>query len=133
MTSNVRRAAGTQTFSDVLLRWLWIKRPTPAGDLDLFANGVTLKVTCFLRPLGQTGPISRLGTLHLTHGKPVIWQGRGQELTLLPPLALTASAVKTGHWKLTALDLTSPSGSFTLKMPKLDVTLVRHAFDAQAS
>ncbi|MPY35961.1 hypothetical protein FNH09_33440 [Streptomyces adustus] len=75
-----------------------------------------------------------MGTLYLTRGKPVTWQGRGQEaLTLLPPLTLTASAAKAGHWKLMALDLAGPSGSFNVRIPKLDVPLVRHAFDAQAS
>jgi hypothetical protein len=42
MASNIRRAAGTQTFVDVLKIWSGIKRPNPAQDLEDFAAGMTL-------------------------------------------------------------------------------------------
>jgi hypothetical protein len=133
MASNIRRAAGTQTFFDVLKIWSGIKRRNPAQDLDDFAAGVTLEVSCFSRPLGDTAARSQLGTLYLTQGKPVTWQRSGREaVTLRPPLTLADSGDKARQSTLAAFNLLSASGSFSVQIPKLDIELVKHAL-AQAS
>ncbi|MDT5283299.1 MAG: hypothetical protein QOJ56_5012 [Mycobacterium sp.] len=133
MATNARRAAGTQTFFDVLKIWSGIKRPNPAQDLDDFAAGRTLEVSCFSRQLGEPGARSRLGTLCLTQGKPVTWRRwRGKDAVILrPPLTLADSAEEAGRPQLTAFDLVTASGSFSVQIPKLDVDLVKHALAAQ--
>ncbi|NEC91764.1 hypothetical protein [Streptomyces sp. SID12501] len=47
-----RRAAGTQTMLDVLLRWTWIRRRTPAQDIVDFENGQVLRVMGFTKNIG---------------------------------------------------------------------------------
>ena len=134
MATNVHRAAGTQTFFDVLKIWSGIKRPNPAQDLDDFAAGRTLEVSCFSRQLGEPGARSQLGTLCLTKGKPVTWRRRGKEAVIRrPPMTLADSAEKARQPQLTAFDLVTASGSFSVQIPKLDVDLVKHALAAQSS
>ena len=133
MTSNSRRAAGTQTFVDVLKVWAGVKRPSPAQDLEDFAAGMTLEVSCFSRPLGEPAARSHLGTLSLTRGKPVTWRRRGEDaVTLRGPLTLKEPAEKAKAPRLTAFNLVTASGSFSVQIPSLDVELVEHAFAAQA-
>lgn len=132
MASNVRRAAGTQTFVDVLKVWSGNKRPSPAKDLEDFAAGMTLEVSCFSRPLGETAR-SHLGTLSLTRGEPVTWRRRRQDpVTLRGPLTLKDSAERPKAPQLTAFDLVTASGSLSVQIPTLDVELVEHAFAVQA-
>ncbi len=134
MAPNIRRAAGTQTFFDVLKVWSGIKRPNPSQDLDDFAAGMTLVVSCFLRPLGDTAARSPLGMLHLTQGQPVTWQrSRREPVALRPPLTLADSDEKANQPTLAAFNLVTASGSFGVQIPKLDVGLVRHALTAQSS
>ena len=119
MATNVRRAAGSQTFFDVL---------------DDFAAGRTLEVSCFSRQLGEAGARSQLGTLCLTRGAPVTSRRRGEEAVILrPPLTLADSAEKARQPQLTAFDLVTASGSFSVQIPKLDVDLVKHALAVQSS
>ena len=134
MAPNIRRAAGTQTFFDVLKVWSGIKRPNPEQDLEDFAAGVTLVVSCFLRPLADTAARSPLGMLHLTQGQPVTWQrSRKEPVALRPPLTLADAGEKANQPTLAALTLVSASGSFSVQIPKLDLELVKHALAAQAS
>ena len=134
MASNARRAAGTQTFSDVLKIWFGNKRPNPAQDLEDFAAGVTLMVSCLCRPLEEPAARFKLGTLYLTDGKPVTWQRpRKQVVTLCPPLTLTDSVENARQPQLTAFNLVSASGSHSVQIPTLDVELVKHALAAQGS
>jgi len=132
MATNARRAAGTQTFFDVLKIWSGLKRPNPAQDLEDFAAGRTLEVSCVSRQLGEPGARSQLGTLCLTQGRPVTWRRRGREAVILrPPLTLADSAEKARQPQLTAFDLVTGSGSFSVQIPNLDVDLVKHALAAQ--
>ena len=134
MASNTRRAAGTQTFTDVLKVWSGVKKPNPALDLEDFAGGVTLQVSCFLRPLEETAARHRLGMLHLTQGQPVTWQRSKKEaVALRPPLTLTDSDEKANQPTLAAFNLVTASESFSVQIPTLDVGLVKHALAAQAS
>jgi hypothetical protein len=127
MTSNTRRAAGTQTFFDVLKTWSGRKRPNPAQDLADFAAGMTLQVSCFTRPLGEPKARFRLGTLHLTRGEPVTWRKGKDLVTHRPPLTLADSADEARQPQLAAFTLVSGSGSFSVEIPTLDVELVKHA------
>lgn len=130
MASNTRRAAGTQTFTDVLKVWFAGKRPDPAADLSDLESGVTLQVSCFLRPRGATSR-AKLGTLSLTRGEPAIWRGRDKnDISLTPPLTLTGSGENPIGPKFTAFDLTCATGSFDVHIPTLDVELVKHALDS---
>ena len=134
MASNSRRAAGTQTFSDVLKVWSGIKRPNPAQDLDDFSAGVTLEVSCFLRPLGDASARSRLGMLQLTQGQPVTWQrSRKEPVALRPPLTLNDSNENANQPTLAAFNLLTASESYSVQIPTLDLELVKHALAAQAS
>ncbi len=134
MASNSRRAAGTQTFSDVLKVWSGIKRPNPAQDLDDFAAGVTLEVSCFLRPLEDASARSRLGMLQLTQGQPVRWQrSRKEPVALRPPLTLNDSDEKANQPTLAAFNLVTASDSYSVQIPTLDLELVKHALAAQVS
>ncbi|MEV8524359.1 hypothetical protein AB0451_09390 [Streptomyces sp. NPDC052000] len=128
MSSTIRRAAGTQSFSDVLLRWLWIKRPSAAKDAEDYAAGTTLKVTCFSRTVAGASGRRRLGYLHLTHGQPITWHRAGsQPVVLRAPFVLTPSEARSGHWKLAAFDLNTAEGSRDLVIPKADIELVERA------
>ena len=128
MASNVRRAAGTQTFVDVLKVWSGKKRPSPAQDLEDFAAGMTLEVSCFSRSLEEPAARSHLGTLSLTRGRPVTWRRRGKgAVTLRAPVSLRDSAGKANAPQLMAFDLVTASGSFSVQIPALDVELVKHA------
>jgi hypothetical protein len=135
MSSNSRRAAGTQTFTDVLKVWSGIKKPNPAHDVADFSAGVTLEVSCFLRPLSE--PKARLlqGSLNLTLGEPVTWQRwRSKDVvTLDPPLTLADCDEKAAQPQVSWYTLVSASGSFRVRIPILDVELVRYAFAAEAT
>ncbi|MET9364467.1 hypothetical protein ABZX93_26610 [Streptomyces sp. NPDC006632] len=133
MTSNVRRAAGTQTFSDTLLRWLWIKRPSTAKDSEDYLAGTTLKVSCFSRTLAEGSARRQPGYLHLTHGQPITWhRSGGRSVVLSPPFALRPSQARSGHWKLACFDLDTAEGSRDLVIPKADAVLVQQALLAAA-
>ncbi len=132
VASNTRRAAGTQTFTDVLKIWFAGKRPDPAADLSDFESGATLQVSCFLRSPGATSR-AKLGTLSLTRGEPVSWRGRDKNaVTFNPPLTLTESGEKAIGPRFTAFVLACATGSFDVHIPTLDVALVKHALDASA-
>ncbi|WP_329321785.1 MULTISPECIES: hypothetical protein [unclassified Streptomyces] len=47
-----RRSAGTETGLDVLLRWTWIRRRTPAQDIEDFKKGQPLQVVGFTKTIG---------------------------------------------------------------------------------
>ncbi|MCX3062226.1 hypothetical protein [Streptomyces beihaiensis] len=132
MSSNIRRAAGTQTFFDVLLRWLWIKRPSPTRDRDDFLAGTTLTVSCFSRAIAGGSACRQLGYLHLTHGQPITWHRSGRRpVVLRPPFALIPCPAKSpGRWKLASFHLDTAEGPRDLLIPKLDGPLVEQALKA---
>ncbi|MFE9568877.1 hypothetical protein ACFYMW_10350 [Streptomyces sp. NPDC006692] len=128
MSSKIRRAAGTQSPSDVLIRRLWIKRPSAAKDAEDYAAGTTLKVTCFSRTVAGASGRRQLGYLHLTHGQPITWHRAGSQPVLLrAPFVLTPSEVSSGHRKLAAFDLNTADGPRDLAIPKADRDPVERA------
>ncbi|BBX91093.1 hypothetical protein H5U98_07560 [Mycolicibacterium boenickei] len=130
MASNTRRAAGTQTFTDVLKIWFAGMRPDAAADLADFRSGATLQVSCVLRAQGEASR-GKFGTLSLTRGESVIWRGRDKNVvTLGPPVTLTESSEKAVGPKFTAFDLDCAAGSFVVQIPTLDVRLVKTALGA---
>ncbi|MEV0673215.1 hypothetical protein [Mycobacterium sp. NPDC050441] len=133
MASNTRRAAGTQTFTDVLKIWFGGKRPNRTADLADFQSGVTLEVSCFLRPQGDSASRPKLGMLVLTGGEPVRWRGRDKNVVILnPPVTLAGSGGKAIGPKFTAFDLACAAGSFSVQIPTLDVELVKDVLGASA-
>jgi hypothetical protein len=132
VASNSRRAAGTQTFTDVLKVWFGNKRPNPAQDVADFAAGMTLKVSCFARSAGALTARYRLGELHLTRGAPLTWHPRGDAVTLRHPVTLTDSG-KARDTRFAAFQLVSASESYDVELPLADVPLVKYALAAQAT
>ncbi len=133
MTSDRRRAAGTQTFTDVLKIWSGLKQPSVAADINDFAAGTTLEVSCFLRPLEEPKARSQLGVLRLTRGEPVTWLRRGKDaITFQPPLTVEDSTEKAKGPKFGAFTLITASGSFSAQIPLLDAELVGHALGEYA-
>lgn len=135
MNSNIQRASGTRSATDVLLRALLIKRRTLTDDLNDFALGITLKVTCLYRPQGATAkslPIP--GALYLTQNQPVEWypykQGSSHELPT--PLTITAPAEK-GYGQYAGFHLNTASGPVTAYIPKADIELVKHVMKLTGS
>lgn len=61
----VRRSAGTETAFDVLLRWAWIRRRTPAQDIEDFKNGQPLQVVGFTKSIAGAAVVS------VGRGKPI--------------------------------------------------------------
>lgn len=136
-----RRAAGTQTMLDVLLRWTWIRRRTPARDIADFENGQVLRVVGFTKNIGGTvtrsvgngRSIARLrqGNLRLALGEAPVWSDRrgDRTATLHPPfrLKLTDAKVPMAR-KFDRYELVTADGRYDLAVPKLDGELIRHVF-----
>jgi hypothetical protein len=138
-TSAARRAAGTQTALDVLLRWTWIRRRTPAQDIADYENGQTLRVVGFTKNIGgvvtssvgKGKSIARLrqGYLRLALGEMPVWSDRRGERTasLHPPFQLKPAAGKApmAH-KFDRYELVTADGTYDLVVPKMDGELIRH-------
>jgi hypothetical protein len=141
MAGRARRAAGTETGFEVLLRWSGIRRRRPEKDIADFDAGVTLKVIGLTRTLGRpkvrsvgkgrTITVLRSGMLALTAGQEPVWSdrvGKGTA-TLRGPLALLGDGDRMPVTRKFALfQLTTADGTFDLAVPKKDVALIRHAF-----
>lgn len=141
-----RRAAGTQTMLDVLLRWTWIRRRTPAQDIEDFENGQALRVVGFTKNIG--GPVTRSvgkgksiarlrqGHLRLAVGEAPVWSDRrgDRTATLRPPfhLKLTAGKVPMAP-KFDRYELVAADGTYDLMVPKMDGELIRHVFASAES
>ncbi|MET7737433.1 hypothetical protein ABZT02_39855 [Streptomyces sp. NPDC005402] len=138
-TTAARRSAGTQTVLDVLLRWTWIRRRTPAQDIEDYENGQTLRVVGFTkniggvdtRSVGKGKSIARLrqGYLRLAPAEAPVWSDRrgDRTATLHPPfqLRLTAEKVPLAH-KFDRYELVAADGTYDLVVPKMDGKLIRH-------
>lgn len=136
-----RRAAGTQTTLDVLLRWTWIRRRTPTQDIEDFENGQVLRVVGFTKNIGgevthsvgNGRRIARLrqGYLRLAVGEAPVWSDRrgDRTATLRPPfrLKLTAGKVPMAR-KFDRYELVAADETYDLMVPKMDGELIRHAF-----
>lgn len=143
MGTTKRRAAGTQTMTDVLLRWTWIRRRSPEGDRRDFEAGQTLVVRAMSKSIGGEIPMSigrgrqvtrpKPGDLHLCADRPPTFVLlRGGAATALPaPLELRGEgeriplAVKFRRFTLISGDTTHD-----LVIPAADADLVRHALAA---
>jgi hypothetical protein len=103
-------------------------------DLEDFAAGTTLKVTCLCRslPEANTRVVAR-GHLYLKRGRPVTWQPARTGLTIQGPLKLSPSDAKTDHCKLTAFHMYTGSGPFIAIIPKTDVQMVKYALETEGS
>ena len=135
MTASIQRASGTRSPSDVLLRALWNKRRTPAHDLDDYAKGVTLKVTCLMRtPEGGPKGTPIGGSIFLRQGDQVTWRPHVERggPTFPAPLVVTSPA-QSGFGPYAGFELSTAAGSVTAYIPKADVPLVKHAMEATGS
>ncbi|MBK3579983.1 hypothetical protein JHN63_40585 [Streptomyces sp. MBT65] len=139
-----RRSAGTETGVDVLLRWTWIRRRTPAQDVEDFRNGQALLVAGFTKSIGGAAMSSvgkgkqiarvRSGLLRLAAGEEPVWTDRRGDRTasLRPPFSLKPTGVKLPLGpKFERYELVTADGTFDLALPKKDRELVRCAFEAQ--
>ncbi|WP_405993298.1 hypothetical protein [Streptomyces sp. NBC_00986] len=139
-----RRAAGTLTGVDVLLRWMWIRRRTSAQDIEDFENGQALLVAGFTKSIGGAAVSSvgkgkqiarlRSGQLRLAPGEEPVWTDRRGDRTasLRPPFSLKPTGVKLPLGpKFERYELVTADGTFDLALPKKDRELVRHVFEAK--
>lgn len=136
-----RRAAGTETTLDVLLRWAWIRRGTPARDIEDFRNGQPLQVVGFTKSIGGAAMVSvgrgkqiarlRQGYLRLAVGEEMVWSDRrgDRSATLKAPfrLKLTDEKVPMAP-KFERYELVTADGTYDLAVPKKDGELVRYVF-----
>ncbi|MFG2373643.1 hypothetical protein ACGFY9_19485 [Streptomyces sp. NPDC048504] len=139
-----RRAAGTLTGVDVLLRWTWIRRRTSAQDIEDFENGQALLVAGFTKSIGGAAMSSvgkgkqiarlRSGQLRLAVGEEPVWNDRRGDRTasLRPPFSLKPTGVKLALGpKFERYELVTADGTFDLALPKKDGELVRHVFEVK--
>ncbi|MGA4544249.1 hypothetical protein ACPA54_30105 [Uniformispora flossi] len=141
MTAASRRAAGTRTFTDVLLSWTFIRRRTPEQDIRDLAAGQALEVAVLSTSLGGVQlrsigggnqiPVTRRGSLLLTAGQPPVWRERRTDriVSLTPPFALGPAAER--HVRIPGplewFSLTTGDGAHEVAIPKKDALLVRAA------
>ena len=139
---SARRSAGTETAVDVLLRWTWIRRRSPAQDIEDFRNGQPLQVVGFTKSIGgavmtsvgRGRKIARLrsGFLRCAVGEMPVWTDRAggkKSTTLRPPFALKPVEGKVrAAPKFERYDLSTAEGTYDLAVPKKDADLVRYVF-----
>jgi hypothetical protein len=136
-----RRSAGTEIMLDVLLRWTWIRRRTPARDIADFDGGQPLRVVGFTMSIGGAVEVSvgkgkqvarlRQGYLRLAAGEPPLWKdARGdRSVTLQGPFQLRPVGGKVRLApKFERYDLVTDAETYDLAVPKKDGELVRHVF-----
>ncbi|MGW2964022.1 hypothetical protein ACWDGI_36940 [Streptomyces sp. NPDC001220] len=135
-----RRSAGTETLVDVLLRWAWIRRRTPARDIVDFDGGQPLRVVGFTQSIGGTVKVSvgrgkqiarlRQGYLRLAAGEAPVWNDArgGRSATLQAPFRLKPAAGKVRlARKFERYELVTGAGTYDLTVPRKDGELIRHA------
>lgn len=137
----MRRAAGTETTLDVLLRWVWMRRRSAEGDRADLDAGETLLVAGFSKSLGgerlvgigkgRKIAVTRRGQLRLTAGESPVWAeltGERRRIALVPPFALEGEGEKVpGGTKFRRYKLVAGDGTYDLAVPVKDVELVRYA------
>ncbi|MEU9407860.1 hypothetical protein AB0E08_19560 [Streptomyces sp. NPDC048281] len=134
-----RRSAGSETVLDVLLRWTWIRRRTPARDIADFDGGQPLRVVGFTQSIGGKARVSvgkgkqiarlRQGYLRLAVGEPPVWKDArgGRSATLQAPFGLKPAGGKVRLApKFERYELVTGAGTYDLAVPKKDGELVRH-------
>jgi hypothetical protein len=141
MTTDIRRAAGTRTLSDVLLSMFGIRRLNTEKDLADLQAGSTLQVFCSSPTLGtvkmlpigkgRTVPHASSGHLYLT-ADTVTWRNRrtGENVAFGGPFRLSPSEQKIPHPKLARFDLLAGDEQHVIVIPKADVALVTRVLEA---
>lgn len=140
-TMAARRSAGTETGLDALLRWTWIRRRTPAQDIEDFKNGQPLQVVGYTQTIGGAAmvwvgrgkSIARLrsGLLLLTVGEEPVWSDRrgSRSATLRPPIGIRPTGEKVPMArKFEKYEVVTAEGTYDLMIPKKDAELVQYAF-----
>lgn len=135
-----RRASGTRTMLDVLLRWSWIRRRTPEGDIEDFGDGQTIEVMALTKSLGaprlgakvkgQRLRMSEQGFLSLTAGSAPVRQDRRSKetVTVSLPCALVGDGKKLPpRFAEFEFELETGEGTHQLIIPRADVAFVRFA------
>lgn len=139
-TRAARRAAGTQTFTDVLLAWTFIRRRTPEQDAADLLQGQVFEVTALSKSIGRAVMSNvgkgrqvqhlKVGALFVAQGKPLVWRERrtGEETVLNGPFTLTQLDKKVPlNRRLAYYELTAVEGSYEIALPQRDAPLVRIA------
>ncbi|MER6536627.1 hypothetical protein ABT215_23030 [Streptomyces sp900105755] len=129
----------------MLLRWTWIRRRSPARDIEDFGNGQALRVVGFTktiggavtRSVGNGRSVTRLrqGYLRLSVGEAPVWSDRrgGRTATLRPPFRLKPTAGKVPMArKFDRYELVTADGTYDLMVPKTDGELIRHVLGGGA-
>ena len=137
--TTARRSAGTETGLDVLLRWAWIRRRTPAQDIEDFRNGQPLQVVGFTKSIGGAAMVSvgrgkqiarlRSGYLRLVVGEEPVWSDRrgSGSAVLRPPFAIKSTGEKVRMApKFEQYEVVTADGTYDLSIPKKDAELVQY-------
>lgn len=137
--TTARRSAGTETGLDVLLRWAWIRRRTPAQDMEDFRNGQPLQVVGFTKSIGGAAMVSvgrgkqiarlRSGYLLLVVGEEPVWSDRrgSRSVTLRPPFGIKPTGEKVRMApKFEQYEVVTADGTYDLAIPKKDAELVEY-------
>ncbi|WP_240363631.1 MULTISPECIES: hypothetical protein [unclassified Streptomyces] len=125
----------------MLLRWVRIRRRTPAQDIEDFRNGQPLQVVGFTKSIGGAAMVSvgrgkqiartRQGYLRLVVGEEPVWSDRrgGRSATLKVPFGLKLTGEKVPMApKFERYELVTADGTYDLAVPKRDAELVRYVF-----
>ncbi len=139
--TTARRSAGTETGLDVLLRWAWIRRRTPAQDMEDFRNGQPLQVVGFTKSIGGAAMVSvgrgkqiarlRSGYLRLVVEEEPVWSDRrgSRSATLRPPFGIKPTGEKVPMApKFEQYEVVTADGTYDLSIPKKDAELVQNVF-----
>jgi hypothetical protein len=135
MTSDTRRASGTRSPADVLLRAIGLRRRTPANDLNDLASGVTFKVTCLIRT-SDAGPKSLPinGSIYLSEQSEPEWRPYNERggHSFPGPLRVTGPS-ESRRAQFAAFQLSTAVGIVTAFIPKSDVPLVKQVMQANGA
>jgi hypothetical protein len=150
-TSRVRRAAGTKTFTDLMLHWEQNRRVSrglpatdPALDLEYLAAGEPMAVVAHRRDESRLRPGTLI--LHTQASEPITWfSGRfprrvGSGLPMRAPIDVNEIREIDGRdkwrvksWQFIVIDAHAAGEPWTLAVPVIDLDLVLAAFAAVSS
>jgi hypothetical protein len=131
VAARVRRSAGSNSYLNRLL----FRKQDPAQDLEDFRNGIAFKVAGLLRRFEDVGKPGTLlyGSLELSNGRPVIWQGRGGVTQLRAPFELNPLDGKLPFGRnFTRFLLSTAGGDYEIALPTIDIDLIRLALGIEA-
>ncbi|WP_405834794.1 hypothetical protein [Streptomyces sp. NBC_01176] len=123
----------------MLLRWTWVRRRTPAQDIEDFRNGRPLQVVGFTRSIGGAAMVSvgrgkqiarlRSGSLRLVVGEEPVWSDRrgSRSATLRPPFGIKPTGERVPMApKFEQYEVVTADGTYDLAIPKKDAELMRY-------